>query len=119
MSTRDSGNWGERLVADDLHARGFSIRETQWRCRYGELDIIAERDGVLVFVEVKLRSSVQYGQPREFVTPAKQKRLRAAALLYLSTRDPDLPARFDVAEVFTDAHHTPSRTRIAYIENAF
>lgn len=119
MSTRESGNWGELLVMDDLRARGFHIRESQWRCRFGEIDIIAEQDGVLVFVEVKLRSNLQYGQPREFVTAAKQKRLRSAALLYLSARDPDVPARFDVAEVFTDAHHSPAHTRIEYIENAF
>lgn len=119
MSTRESGNWGEQLVADDLRAHGYTLRASQWRCRFGEIDIIAERDGVLVFVEVKLRSNLQYGQPREFVTAGKQKRLRAAALLYLTTYDLDVPARFDVAEVFTDAHRSPAHTRIEYIEDAF
>lgn len=119
MSTRESGNWGERLVAEDLRARGYALRASQWRCRFGEIDLIAERDGVLVFVEVKLRSNLQYGEPREFVTAAKQKRLRAAALLYLTTYSLDVPARFDVAEVFTDARHSPAHTRIEYIEDAF
>lgn len=119
MNTRESGNWGEQLVADDLRRRGCTIRETQWRCRYGELDIIAEQDGTLLFVEVKLRRSAQFGAPREFVTERKQERLRAAALSYLAAHGLDVPCRFDVAEVFTDARHSPAHTRLHYIENAF
>ena len=75
--------------------------------------------GVLLFVEVKLRTNLQYGAPREYVTVKKQEKLRAAALLYLSERELDVPARFDVAEVYTDVHRSAGKTRIAYIENAF
>ena len=75
--------------------------------------------GVLLFVEVKLRTNLQYGAPREYVTVKKQEKLRAAALLYLSERELDVPARFDVAEVYTDVRHSAGNTRIAYIENAF
>jgi len=74
---------------------------------------------VLLFVEVKLRTNLQYGAPREYVTVKKQEKLRAAALLYLSERELDVPARFDVAEVYTDVRHSAGNTRIAYIENAF
>ena len=75
--------------------------------------------GVLLFVEVKLRTNLQYGAPREYVTVKKQEKLRAAALLYLSERELDVPARFDVAEVYTDVRHSAGKTRIRYIANAF
>ncbi len=119
MSTKQDGDWGEALAAEYLEARGCRIVEKEWRCRLGEIDLIAEKDGMILFVEVKLRSNLRYGMPREYVTAKKQEKLRAAALLYLSMHGLDVPARFDVAEVYTDAHHNASRTRIAYIENAF
>ena len=75
--------------------------------------------GVLLFVEVKLRTNLQYGAPREYVTVKKQEKLRAAALLYLSERELDVPARFDVAEVYADGPHPQKAARIEYIENAF
>ena len=119
MSTKQDGDWGEALVAEYLEARGCLIVEREWRCRFGEIDLIAEKDGMLLFVEVKLRSNLRDGMPREYVTANKQEKLRAAALLYLSMHGLDAPARFDVAEVYTDAHHSARSTRIEYIENAF
>ena len=113
MSTKQDGDWGEALVEKYLSERGCRIVEREWRCRFGEIDLIAEKDGVLLFVEVKLRTNLQYGAPRE------QEKLRAAALLYLSERELDVPARFDVAEVYTDVRHSAGKTRIAYIANAF
>ena len=114
MSTKQDGDWGEALVEKYLSERGCRIVEREWRCRFGEIDLIAEK-----FVEVKLRTNLQYGAPREYVTVKKQEKLRAAALLYLSGRELDVPARFDVAEVYTDVHRSAGKTRIAYIENAF
>lgn len=119
MSTKQDGDWGEALVAEYLKARGCRIVEKEWRCRFGEIDLIAEQEGTLLFVEVKLRSNLRYGMPRESVTAKKQEKLRSAALLYLSMHGLDAPARFDVAEVYTDAHHSARSTRIEYIENAF
>lgn len=119
MSTKQDGDWGEALVEKYLSERGCRIVEREWRCRFGEIDLIAEKDGVLLFVEVKLRTNLQYGAPREYVTVKKQEKLRAAALLYFSERELDVPARFDVAEVYTDVHRSAGKTRIAYIENAF
>ena len=119
MSTKQDGDWGEALVEKYLSERGCRIVEREWRCRFGEIDLIAEKDGVLLFVEVKLRTNLQYGAPREYVTVKKQEKLRAAALLYLSERELDVPARFDVAEVYTDVHRSAGKTRIRYIANAF
>ena len=119
MSTKQDGDWGEALVEKYLSERGCRIVEREWRCRLGEIDLIAEKDGMLLFVEVKLRTNLRYGMPREYVTAKKQEKLRAAALLYLSMHGLDVPTRFDVAEVYTDAHHSARSTRIEYIENAF
>ena len=119
MTTTATGDWGEALVANYLRDRGYTIVASGYRCRFGEIDLIAKKRGLLCFVEVKLRSNLKFGLPREFVTASKQEKLRTTAQFYLSTRGLDVPARFDVAEVYTDAEHTVQNTRIEYIENAF
>ena len=113
------GAWGEECAAAYLRRHGYRILARNYSCRFGEIDLIAEKDGVLLFVEVKLRTNLQYGAPREYVTVKKQEKLRTAALLYLSGRELDVPARFDVAEVYTDVHRSAGKTRIRYIANAF
>ena len=115
MSTKQDGDWGEALVEKYLSERGCRIVEREWRCRFGEIDLIARRGDILCFVEVKLRSDRRFGLPRDFVTAAKQRRIRTTAAFYMTRHDPDLFARFDVAEVYDD--ETPPR--IEYIENAF
>ena len=118
MSTKETGGWGEALAAEYLKARGCRILETNWRCRFGELDLVArDRRGTILFVEVKLRGEGAVGLPREFVDGRKQQRLRTAAELYLSVNGIEAPARFDVAEVYTDAAGKPRR--IEYLEDAF
>lgn len=119
LTGKEHGDWGEALVADYLRARGFQILAWQYRCRFGEIDLIARDGETLCFVEVKLRGRVDYGLPREFVTAAKQRRLRTTALFYLSNHDPNALCRFDVAEVYTDQAHSPGTARVEYIENAF
>ncbi len=117
--SKASGDWGEALVANYLRDRGYTLLAAGYRCRMGEIDLIAQKKGVICFVEVKTRSSVSHGLPREFVTPQKQRRLIAAAERYLVTHELDSPARFDVAEVYTDQTHTAGGSRIRYLENAF
>lgn len=114
-TTKELGDRGEAMVADYLRRHGYEIVASQFRCRFGEIDLIARRENVLCFVEVKLRSGLRYGLPRDFVTVAKQRRLRTTAAFYMTRHDPDLCARFDVAEVYDE--ETPPR--IEYIENAF
>ena len=99
MSTAKAlGNRGEAEVARYLRKKGYTLLASQWRCRFGELDLVArDRRGIVCFVEVKLRSNTAHGLPREAVDRHKQERLRTAAALYLSTHDIDAPARFDVA----------------------
>ena len=114
-TTKELGDRGEALVAEYLRARGYEIAASQFRCRFGEIDLVAKKDGVLCVVEVKLRGDLRHGLPREFVTAAKQRRIRTTAAFYMTRHDPELCARFDVAEVYDD--ETPPR--IEYIEDAF
>lgn len=94
------GDAAEAETARFLEARGFTILARQWRCRFGELDIVAlAPENVICFVEVKYRGRNTIAAPREFVDGRKQARLRAAAELWLYANAPDAPARFDVAEV--------------------
>ena len=118
MSGRKAaGDRGEAEVARYLRKKGYTLLASQWRCRFGELDLVArDRRGTVCFVEVKLRSTGSIGLPREFVDARKQERLRTAAAAYLSTHNIDAPARFDVAEVYAE---NDGRLRVEYLENAF
>lgn len=117
--SRAEGVWGEAEVANYLRRRGYTLLAHSFRCRFGEIDLIARKGGVLCFVEVKTRSNLTCGLPREYVTAAKQERLRKTAAYYLMVKELDCPARFDVAEVYTGDAHDPKATHIEYIENAF
>lgn len=116
--TKDAGDRGEGAAARYLEARGYAILSRQWRCRYGELDLVArDSRGTVCFVEVKLRGAGAIGLPREFVDGRKQARLRRAAAAYLAkTGLGDAPARFDVAEVYEDRD---GALRLEYLEDAF
>ena len=118
MKTRARGNRGEAEVANYLRKKGYTLLASQWRCRFGELDLVAkDKRGTICFVEVKLRSAGSIAMPREFVDSRKQERLRTAASAYMSTHELDEPARFDVAEVYADGGGRI--LNVEYIENAF
>jgi putative endonuclease len=89
------GARAEDLCANLLRAAGLVLIERNWRCRHGEIDLIAEERGMLVFAEVRMRSGPGFGGAGESVTAAKRQRLLAAARLYLARR-PEAPCRFDV-----------------------
>ena len=114
---RERGNLGEAAVAEALLARGWEVLERQFRCRWGEIDLIArDPQGILCFVEVKARSAGT--SAREAVTPAKQRRLRNAAGFYLARSALECLCRFDVAEVYPGQEGW-ERPRIRYYKNAF
>lgn len=103
---------GENLACRHLEGRGFTILERNFRIKAGEIDIIARRDDLLVFCEVKARESDEYGRPFEAVTPYKQGRIRRVAEAYLAIKNPDFEdARFDVISIENGG--------ITHIENAF
>ena len=115
--TKTSGDQGEALAGRYLEERGYTILDRQWRCRFGELDIVAQSPGgVLCFVEVKRRGPGSIGLPREFVDGRKRECLRRAAGLYMGVHDLDCPARFDVAEIYEGKD---GGLRVVYLEDAF
>ena len=106
------GKFAENRAESLLAAAGLRILKRNYRCRHGEIDIIAHDGDTLVFVEVRCRSRQDYGSAAESITPAKQRRIIAAARHYLATL-PRIPAcRFDV--VTLDAGGKP-----AWIKSAF
>lgn len=112
------GRFGEERAARWLFWRGYRIIERNYRCRQGEIDIIARKGPSICFVEVKLRKDSSHGEAREFVTAAKQRRILTAAQLWLSEHDCELQPRFDVVEVYAPQGEK-GPVRISLIENAF
>ena len=97
---QNAGKLGEELAADTLQSLGYAILARRHRTRYGEIDIIAQDQGTLVFVEVKARGSDRFGTAAESVTASKQRRILAMALDYLSwVNHLDAPCRFDVVAI--------------------
>ncbi|MBA7479693.1 hypothetical protein ES707_15129 [subsurface metagenome] len=117
MKRRDTGILGEKLAKDFLKKRGYRILETNYRCPEGEIDIIARQKDYLVFVEVRTKTSLEFGSPEESITPAKMARLRATASHFQQTHD-NLPPlwRIDVVAIELNQRGEPSR--IELIENA-
>lgn len=109
------GNRGEDAAAAWYEAAGYVIVDRNWRCREGELDLVVAAPGVLVFCEVKTRSSLRYGSPAEAVTYTKQHRIRGLAMAYVRANRPrvgsEVSIRFDVATVMG--------TKVNVIESAF
>lgn len=102
------GAHGEELAAQYLRAAGMDIVEQNWRCRYGELDLIARDAEVTAFVEVKTRSGLRFGIPAEAVTFTKQQRIRRLALLWLNEQQgPWRQIRFDVVSVLVKPQSEP------------
>lgn len=122
MSGRESGaigRWGEELAARYLEKRGYSVVAQNWRCRFGELDLVVKSRQYLCFVEVKLRKSGAYGTAGEAVTWSKQQKLRAAAQVYLLQHPSDLQLRFDVVEIYAPQGTDTQQPTVRLLENAF
>lgn len=113
------GQWGEAIVAADLRKRGWTILAAGFRCRMGEIDIVASKGAYLAFVEVKLRKNADFAQAAAFVDKRKQEKLRRAAEFYLIQNPTKLQPRFDVVEVYAPQGIATREPEIHYIENAF
>lgn len=119
MAGVSRGAAGEILAARYLRANGYELIEINHRSRFGEIDIIAECDGYLAFIEVKTRGEAAYYEPREAVTYSKQQKIIRTAMGYLAKHPTDLQPRFDVIEVYMDGSAPLKAKCIEYIENAF
>lgn len=115
MNKKSLGNAGEDRAAEFLISKGYRILSRNYRTRYGEIDIIAEITGTLIFVEVKLRTSSAYGRGIEAVTRQKAAKIQQIAIDYISKNYEIEPAcRFDVIEI-----NSSLGSKITHIENAF
>ncbi|OXA89452.1 YraN family protein [Flavobacterium hercynium] len=93
------GKKGEELAVAYLLEEGYTILERNWTYRKAEIDIIAQKEAVLAVIEVKTRSSIDFGLPQDFVKPKKIQLLVKAVNAYVNYRDIDLDVRFDIIAV--------------------
>lgn len=113
MSTLLRGKAGEAKAAEYFRAQGWEIVAASYRCRYGEIDLIARKRNTVAFVEVKLRRNDGFAPAFAAVTEQKQERLRKTATFWLAENGEDWECRFDVIEIYTDTGI------LNHIKNAF
>ncbi len=117
MNSRQMGNWYEELAAAYLEQQGYQIIARQYRCRQGEIDLVARDGENIVFIEVKGRRSARFGLPQEAVDLRKQQRIRRVAQHFLwSNRQSESLCRFDVIAISSTGSGNHS---IRHIEGAF
>jgi putative endonuclease len=116
-TTKALGSRGEDLAVQYLKKKGFKVIERNYRCQSGEIDLIAREKNTLVFVEIKARSSSEFGLPQEFVDRFKQRKMIEAARTFMAERHvtEEIPARFDVVAI----RLAPSGPDIELIKDAF
>ena len=105
------GKKGEELARKYLKKNGWTILETNWSNPFGEVDIIAKKDGTVAFIEVKTRLSDAYGAPSEAVQKTRKLKYIKGANYYFYNKDIDCTVRFDIIEIY--------KGEINHIENAF
>ena len=114
-----TGAWGEALAAKYLQKKRYKILATNYRSRFGEIDLIVTNRQYLVFVEVKLRKSSQFASAAEYVDGKKQNRIRTTAEIYLSEFPTELQPRFDVIEIYAPKGTETKHPEIHHLEDAF
>ncbi|WP_285010426.1 YraN family protein [Pedobacter faecalis] len=112
----DLGKRGEQIAREYLENLGYSILKMNWRCGRAEVDLIASYEGTVIFVEVKTRSSVDYGQPEEFVSYHKERQLEYASSVYIDMTNHQKEIRFDVIAIVFE---NKDIYKINHIEDAF
>lgn len=114
-----TGAWGERLAAEYLAKKRYKLVAANYRCRFGELDLVVRNRTYLVFVEVKLRKNAAFAMAREYVDVHKQEKLRTTASLFLSQNPTKLQPRFDVIEIYAPDGIETAHPEIIHLEDAF
>jgi putative endonuclease len=109
------GKFGEELAVDFLQKNGYDILETNWTFQKAEIDIIALKENSLAVVEVKTRSSIEFGLPQDFVKPKKIQLLVKAVNEYIVSNDLDVEVRFDIIAIYKE----DKTYKIEHIEDAF
>ena len=109
------GKLGEQLAVDFLLEKGYEIKERNWRFQKAEIDIIAQLENVLAAVEVKTRSTDDFGDPQEFIKPKQKNLLITAMNEYVVSKDLDVEVRFDIIGIIKNKQET----KIEHFEDAF
>ena len=109
------GKLGEELAVEFLRKEGYEILETNWTFQKAEIDIIAQKENTLTVVEVKTRSSIEFGLPQDFVKPKKIQLLVKAINEYVVSKDLDIEVRFDIIAV----HKENKSFAIEHLKDAF
>lgn len=109
------GKFGEELAVEFLQSNGYEILETNWTFQKAEIDIITQKDNIVAVVEVKTRSSIEYGLPQDFVKPKKIQQLVKAVNEYIISNDLDVEVRFDIVAIYKE----DKKFKVEHIENAF
>ena len=118
MAKINIGKLGEEIIYKWLQVLSYKIIAERWRCRQGEIDLIAQKNRTnnLVFVEVKTRTSTTFGQPEEFVTPQKETLITTAAHAYIDEIDHDWEVRFDIIAI---VYRSAADYEFRHYEDAF
>ncbi len=114
MQNKTKGNKGELIATKYLQEKNYVIIENNYRCEYGEIDIIAKDNGYIVFIEVKYRTNKNYGMPIEAVDSRKQERIRQVATNYIMENNIKVKVRIDVIGILNS-----NGLKINHIVNAF
>lgn len=114
-----AGAWGESLAAAYLLKKHYKLVAANFRCRFGEIDLIVQNRTHLAFVEVKLRKNAKFAMARDYVDRNKQDRIRVTASLYLSENPTKLQPRFDVIEIYAPEGVNTLNPEIIHMEDAF
>ncbi len=109
------GKKGEQLAINILVKKGYTILDKNWRYQKAEIDIIAQKKDTLAVVEVKTRSSIDFGNPQDFVNPKKIKLLVSAIDEYIISKDLDVNVRFDIIAIVREGNNFT----IEHLEDAF
>jgi putative endonuclease len=114
-SHNELGKFGEELAEGFLKQNGYTILETNWTFQKAEIDIIAQKENILAVVEVKTRSSIEFGLPQDFVKPRKIQLLVKAVNEYVVSNDLDVAVRFDIIAIYK----ADKEYKIDHIQEAF
>lgn len=109
------GKFGEELAVAFLQQNGYEILETNWTFQKAEIDIIAQKENTLAVVEVKTRSSIEFGLPQDFVKPKKIQLLVKAINEYVISNDLDVEVRFDIVSIYKE----DKEYKLEHIDDAF
>ena len=109
------GKFGEELAVEFLQKKGYTVLETNWTFQKAEIDIIVQKDNIVAVVEVKTRSSIDFGLPQDFVKPKKIQLLVKAVNEYIISNDLDVEIRFDIIAIYKEG----KIYKIEHIKDAF